>query len=45
MIDEAKRDAHRLIVGTGCDSPEVAELRTLFQTDLAPALPLSMSSQ
>jgi hypothetical protein len=44
MIDEAKRDAHRLIVGTGCDSPEVAELRTLFRTDLAPALPLSMSS-
>ena len=45
MIDAAKRDAHRLIVGTGCNSPEVAELRALFHTELAPALPLSMPAQ
>jgi hypothetical protein len=40
MIDQAKRDAHDMIVGTGCDSPEVADLRALFHAELAPALPL-----
>jgi hypothetical protein len=45
MIEQAKRDADDLIADTGCDSPEVADLRALFQTELAPALPLPAAEQ
>jgi hypothetical protein len=45
MIDQAKRDAHDMIVGMGCDSPEVTELRALFHAELAPALPLPVAEE
>jgi hypothetical protein len=38
LIDEAKREAHDLIVARGCGSPEVTDLRALFHAELAPAL-------
>ncbi len=45
MIDQAKRDAQDLIADTGCDSPEVVDLRTLFHVELEPALPMPVAEQ
>jgi hypothetical protein len=46
MIDQAKRDAGDLIADTGCESPEVTDLRALFHAELEPALPvLPMAEQ
>jgi hypothetical protein len=45
MIDQAKRDAQDLIADTGCDSPEVVDLRTLFHAELEPALPIPVVEQ
>jgi hypothetical protein len=39
LIEEAKRDAHDLIVDAGCSSPEVMDLRGLFHAEIEPALP------